>query len=88
MTLKKINFGLINYGAGNIASVVACFERLGHSIRIVELEDDLTGVNFFILPELEHFCAIEFLRNTGLAESLFVELNSGPQFLAFALACI
>ena len=86
MTLKKINFGLINYGAGNIASVVACFKRLGYSIRIIECEDDLPDINFFILPGVGAFPrAIEFLRGTGLSESLVYRVRLGTPIIGICL---
>ena len=86
MTLKKINFGLINYGAGNIASVVACFKRLGYSIRIIECEDDLPDINFFILPGVGALPrAIEFLRGTGLSESLVYRVRLGAPIIGICL---
>src|SRR5829696_4895083 len=47
--------GIVDYGAGNLASVANAFERLGHETRILAKPASLSGVSRLILPGVGSF---------------------------------
>ncbi len=61
--------GIIDYGAGNVCSVVNSFRALGHEGVMLRTPQELEGITHLVLPGVGAFgdCA-EALRAQGLAE--------------------
>lgn len=46
---------LVDYGAGNLTSVVKAFEACGATIRIVSSSDQVAGAEAIVIPGVGHF---------------------------------
>lgn len=46
---------LVDYGAGNVASVVKGFEAVGAAVRVTDKPDDLTTASAVVVPGVGHF---------------------------------
>jgi len=56
-----VNVALIDYGAGNLTSVVKGFRAVGSDVRIVSSLDDLGGASAIVVPGVGHFAATSTL---------------------------
>lgn len=62
---------IVDYGAGNLESVVRAFGKLGEEARITRGVDDLRAADRIVLPGVGFFDkAMHILREGGLAEVL------------------
>ncbi|WLI47689.1 hypothetical protein PSH84_12975 [Pseudomonas beijingensis] len=68
--MNKRKISVINYGAGNIASVVNMIKHVGGEAEIISCPSDLSNVQKLLLPGVGAFGhAMECLRTGGwLAE--------------------
>lgn len=48
--MKKSLVGILDYGTGNLSSILNCLQLLGCSTKIIKKEADLEGVSTIILP--------------------------------------
>jgi glutamine amidotransferase len=63
--------GIINYGAGNIFSLTASFERLGIPYGMINKEDDFAQYDRYIIPGVGHAgAAMNNLEQTGLVPAI------------------
>jgi len=63
--------GVIDYGLGNLASVVGAVERLGHEVAVSSNPDELRQADKLILPGVGAFGdGMQNLRSRGLIEPL------------------
>jgi glutamine amidotransferase len=53
--------GLVDYGAGNLTSVVKGLKAVGGSVRVVGRPDDLDGIEALVIPGVGHFSATRSL---------------------------
>lgn len=78
--------GVIDYGAGNVGSVLKAVRRLGCEAARVENPDDLERAQKLILPGQGHFGAMmQSLGERGLTEPLKQWLDQGKPFLGICL---
>ncbi len=69
---------IVDYGAGNLFSVIKAFERLGIAARIVRRADELRSSERIVLPGVGYFgTAIEKLRSLGLDGALDERARDG-----------
>jgi glutamine amidotransferase len=52
-----MNIALVDYGAGNLTSVVKGFRAVGTEVRIVTTVSGLTGADAIVVPGVGHFSA-------------------------------
>lgn len=65
------NIAIIDYGMGNIGSIVKKLSRTGCLVTIVSKKQELFSVDKLILPGVGHFApAVHQLKETGLWEAL------------------
>lgn len=77
---------LVNYGAGNLASVVNAFDRLGHPVAIVERPEDVVNHDRLILPGVGSFRrAMQNLEARGWPDCLREFAGSGRPMLGICL---
>ncbi len=77
---------IVDYGAGNAASVARALARLGAAHRIVASGDELDGAERVILPGVGHFGALmRALDERGLRPALLEFLASGRPFLGICV---
>jgi glutamine amidotransferase/cyclase len=76
----------LDYGAGNVRSVINAIESLGEKVRIVQNPADILSAQKLVFPGVGHFGSImESLESQGLAAPLRTYLASGRPFLGICL---
>lgn len=77
---------VIDYGAGNVGSVLKAVEYLGGSAQRVTQPEELSQADKIILPGQGHFGSMmKSLRERGLLEPLRNALEAGKPFLGICL---
>ncbi len=77
---------LLDYGAGNVRSVINAIEKLGERIEIVRDGDDILAAEKLIFPGVGAFGAMmEILRDKGFVEPLSAYLAQDRPFLGICL---
>lgn len=62
---------VIDYGMGNLASVVKALEHVGGTVRVVDRPEDLSAFSGCLLPGVGHFGdGMENLRSLGFPDAL------------------
>lgn len=81
-----MNVALIDYGAGNVASVERALHRLGTESTRVSTPECLANAAALVLPGVGHFAAlIRALDERGLRVPLLAALQRGVPFLGICL---
>ena len=77
---------LLNYGAGNVGSVLKAIEHLGHSAEVVDRPESLRAAEKVIFPGQGHFgTMMRALEERRLLEPLRDLLANGTPFLGICL---
>jgi glutamine amidotransferase len=77
---------LIDYGAGNVTSVVRALHRLGTEIRTTNRPEEITTATCLILPGVGHCAALlNSLDARGLRNPLLTAIARGTPFLGICL---
>lgn len=77
---------LLDYGAGNVGSVLKAVRHLGFSAQPVDRPELMNGAEKIILPGQGHFGAMmKALEDRSLLEPLRKKLDSGKHFLGICL---
>jgi imidazole glycerol phosphate synthase glutamine amidotransferase subunit len=78
--------GVVDYGAGNLFSVVNALQHLGLLHRLVSKPDDFSGLQRLLLPGVGHFgAAMRALQNNGLQGTVARWLQQNRPFLGICL---
>jgi imidazole glycerol phosphate synthase glutamine amidotransferase subunit len=78
--------GVIDYGAGNVGSVLRAIQYLGYPAEPVEDSTRLQNAEKLILPGQGHFGAMmEALEAKSMIDSLRDQMSSGKPFLGICL---
>lgn len=76
--------GIIDYGAGNLSSVLKAVNKLGHEAKIVSTIDEIGSVDAYILPGVGAFSkAMEALE--PIKDSLIANIKKGKYILGICL---
>ncbi len=77
---------LLDYGAGNVRSVINAVEGLGESIRLVESAEDIESAEKLIFPGVGNFGSMmDVLHKKGYVEPLKQYLKSNRPFWGICL---
>jgi len=77
---------LLDYGAGNVRSVINALEKLGESVRTVQSADDIAQADRLVFPGVGSFGSMmDILRDKGFIEPLTGYLRSGKPFFGICL---
>jgi len=77
---------LLNYGAGNVGSVLKAVEHLGHSAEVVDNPERLRAAEKIVFPGQGHFgTMMRALEERKLLEPLRELLAGGTPFLGICL---
>lgn len=77
---------IIDYGVGNIFSLVQSFNRIGADIRLTGSRDEIRSADKIVLPGVGAFGdAAQKLKDTGLGELVKEEAASGKPLLGICL---
>ncbi|MBN2452652.1 MAG: imidazole glycerol phosphate synthase subunit HisH [Candidatus Omnitrophica bacterium] len=79
--------GIIDYGMGNVQSVLNGFEYVGAAAQVIEKRDDLSACSRIVLPGVGAFgVGMEALRKRGFIEALREEvIEQNKPFLGICL---
>jgi glutamine amidotransferase/cyclase len=77
---------LLDYGAGNVRSVVNAIERLGETVRVCTSAEDILGAERLVFPGVGAFGRMmEILEGKNFVTPLKTYLQSGRPFLGICL---
>jgi glutamine amidotransferase len=76
---------LVDYHAGNLASVKKAFEHLGCDVEITEDPHIVRRANHIVVPGVGHFAATEQLTRAGLTEVIRERIQQGANFLGICV---
>jgi len=78
--------GIIDYGMGNLYSVLNAFLSLGKKARIVTKPQELKSVDYCILPGVGAFGdAMSILSKTGMSSAILKFVKTGKPFMGICL---
>ena len=81
-----MNIGIINYGMGNINSVLNALKYLEINWKIIETPNDLKKASFFILPGVGSYPeAVKQLHDLEIFEPIKDFIKSGKPFMGICL---
>ena len=76
---------IVDYKAGNLASVQKAFAHLGYESKVTENPDDVRNATTIVLPGVGNFAATQRLADTGLTEAIAGRINAGVPFLGICV---
>ena len=77
---------LLDYGAGNVRSVVNALERLGETVHIVSSTNDIDGAQRLVFPGVGSFGSMmHILREKQFIDPLLAYLRAGKPFFGICL---
>jgi len=77
---------LLDYGAGNVRSVINAIESLGETVRVVARPDDIVAAEKLVFPGVGNFGSMmAILRKKNYVEPLKRYLATGRPFLGICL---
>ena len=84
--MKELKLALVEYNAGNLASVERAFTRLGASSSRATHPENITKADAVVLPGVGHFGSLlHALRNANLDEALRHAIAAGKPFLGICV---
>ncbi|MDO5046096.1 imidazole glycerol phosphate synthase subunit HisH [Campylobacter sp.] len=80
------NIGIIDYGAGNLQSVINAFKFVGFESKLVKNADELSKFDRVVLPGVGAFAlAMNRLKELGMDEAIKEFVKSAKPFLGICL---
>ncbi|PQP35402.1 imidazole glycerol phosphate synthase HisHF [Desulfobacteraceae bacterium SEEP-SAG9] len=77
---------LLDYGAGNVRSVINAIENLGESVKVLSSGDDIASAEKLVFPGVGNFGSMmRILDGKGYIDPLKAYLRSGKPFLGICL---
>jgi len=76
---------LVDYHAGNLASVRKAFAHLGCEVVIIEDPDVVRRARQIVVPGVGHFAATEQLTRAGLRDAVAEAIHEGANFLGICV---
>ncbi len=78
---------LLDYGAGNVRSIVNALERLGETVHTVRNPEDIRQAERLVFPGVGNFGAMmQILRDRGFVEPLIEYIRSDRPFFGICVA--
>jgi len=76
---------VIDYKAGNLASVVKALRHLGAEVTVTESPDEIDAAERIVLPGVGHFSATRRLDETGISTAVRGAIARGIPFLGICV---
>ena len=77
---------LLDYGAGNVRSVINAIEKLGEKVFTAKRPEDILTAKKLVFPGVGNFkTMMDVLNREGFAEALLAYLNADRPFLGICL---
>jgi glutamine amidotransferase len=84
--MKRLTIGIVDYGAGNLASVKQSLQSMGYRSRISNQREVLDQADLLLLPGVGAFpSAMESLHASGLAEYVIEKAHQGTPLIGICL---
>lgn len=81
-----MKLGVLDYGAGNLRSVLNAFTAIGHVAKLIREPQDFTGIDMLVFPGQGAFGdSVRILRKHELWEPLRAWLREGKPYLGICL---
>lgn len=76
--------GVIDYGAGNLSSVLKAVKKLGYDAQVISTEEEIYKADGYILPGVGAFC--QAMENIApIQEALIRNIKAGKYILGICL---
>ena len=86
MSIDCHKIGVVDYGTGNLRSVVKAFEHLGSHVQVLQSPAGLEEVDALVFPGQGTFDqCMEALKRTGFASAINEWISMGKPFLGVCL---
>ena len=83
---SEVMIRLLDYGAGNVRSVINALESLGERVEIVARAEDISNAERLVFPGVGAFGSMmQILDEKGYVEPLRAYLRSGRPFLGICM---
>lgn len=76
---------LIDYKAGNLASVAKAFVHLGADVRVTDQPEIAASASKLVLPGVGNFSATETLERSGMRAAILTAIQRGTPFLGICV---
>jgi glutamine amidotransferase len=76
---------IVDYKAGNLASVRKAFAHLGYETLVTEDPSVVRGAEKLVLPGVGNFAAVKRLADTGLTDAIAERISAGVSFLGICV---
>ena len=76
---------LIDYGAGNMPSVLKAFAHLGLETEVIETPEQVLKARKLVLPGVGNFKSLEKLEHSGVRAAIGQAITRGVPFLGICL---
>lgn len=76
---------IVDYKAGNLASVKKAFDHIGAQSRITSDPTDVRRADKIVLPGVGHFATTHALEQSGLRDGILEALGQGVPFLGICV---
>jgi len=80
-----MSLAIVNYGAGNLASVKKAFEALGANPEVSSDPNVIANAQRIVVPGVGHFAATSALETNGLKEAILDAIARGKPLLGICL---
>lgn len=81
-----MNLGVLDYGAGNLRSVLNAFSAIDHAATLVTRPEQFESIDILVFPGQGAFGdSVRILKETGLWEPLRAWLKAGRPYLGICL---
>jgi glutamine amidotransferase len=81
-----MNLGVLDYGAGNLRSVLNAFAAIGHKAKLVTKPEQFDDIDVLVFPGQGAFGdSVRILKETGLWEPLRAWLKAEKPYLGICL---
>ncbi|MDO8740194.1 MAG: imidazole glycerol phosphate synthase subunit HisH [Candidatus Woesearchaeota archaeon] len=82
----KKTISVIDYGLGNLKSVISGFQRIGHKVAVASTPEEILNAESIVLPGVGAFeDGMKGLRERNLIDALHKYVNSGKPLLGICL---
>jgi imidazole glycerol-phosphate synthase subunit HisH len=76
---------LIDYKAGNLASVAKAFAYFGAEVCVTDDAETVASASKLVLPGVGHFSATQALSQTGMRDAIVQSISRGTPFLGICV---
>jgi glutamine amidotransferase len=80
-----IVIAIVDYKAGNLASVKKAFDHLGANAVVTARPEEVARAEKIVLPGVGHFSATRTLEDTGLRDAIAQSIKRGVPFLGICV---